>query len=88
MREHNEYVKEVTPPAQFYLMELSEGWVPLCKFLGTRIPDEPFPRVNDAKAVEGLEIQILKEAAWRWAVVFAVAGAILYSLWWLYVSRM
>jgi hypothetical protein len=35
MDEHNEYVREVTPPEKFSMMELSEGWGLLCKILGT-----------------------------------------------------
>ncbi|KAL0571954.1 hypothetical protein V5O48_010006 [Marasmius crinis-equi] len=84
MDEHNEYVKEVTPPSNFHMMELSEGWAPLCKVLGKPIPDEPFPRANDAEAVQGLELQIFKEAGSRWLGIFAVAGAFGYGTVWLW----
>lgn len=84
MDEHNEYVKEVTPFEKFHMMELSDGWAPLCKILGTPIPDEPFPRANDAAAIEGLAGQIFMEAATRWAAVFAVAGSVIYSTWWIW----
>ena len=63
MDEHNAYVKSVTPPERFHMMELSEGWAPLCKILNKPVPDEPFPRANDAEAVEGVNADILKEAA-------------------------
>jgi hypothetical protein len=26
---------------------VTEGWGPLCDFLGAEVPDEPFPRTND-----------------------------------------
>lgn len=81
MDEHNEYVEEVTPPAKFHMMDLSEGWAPLCKLLDVPIPDEPFPRKNDAEAVDGLAGQILKEAGVRWGGIFAVAGALGYGGW-------
>src|SRR5690606_33763530 len=83
MDEHNEYVREVTPPARFHMMDLSQGWEPLCKMLNVPIPDEPFPRVNDAEAVEGLNKEILKEAGSRWAGIFAVTGALGYGAFWL-----
>jgi hypothetical protein len=86
MEEHNEYVKEVTPSERFHMMDLSEGWAPLCKILGTRIPDEPFPRANDAEAVEGLAGQIFVEAGSRWSGIFAVTGAVGYGTWWLWKS--
>ena len=88
MDEHNEHVKKVTPPEKFHMMELSEGWEPLCKTLNLPVPDEPFPRANDAEAVEGLEGQILKEAGSRWAVIFAVAGGVGYGAWWLWKTSM
>jgi hypothetical protein len=87
MEEHNDYVKEVTRPVQFHMMELSEGWAPLCKILGAPIPDEPFPRANDAKAVEGLAGQILWEAGSRWAGIFAVTGVLGYDALRLWKSR-
>jgi hypothetical protein len=79
MEEHNDYVKEVTPPVKFHMMELREGWAPLCKILGVPIPDEPFPRANDANAVEGLAGRIFLEAGSRWAGIFAVTGALGYG---------
>lgn len=29
------------------MYEVSQGWGPLCDFLGKPVPQEPFPRVND-----------------------------------------
>jgi hypothetical protein len=83
MDEHNEDVKNATSPEKFHMMDLSEGWAPLCSMLGTAIPNEPFPRANDAEAVEGLAAQIFMEAGSRWIVILLVAGALVYSAWWL-----
>ncbi|KAF2256708.1 hypothetical protein BU26DRAFT_473168 [Trematosphaeria pertusa] len=83
MEEHNEYVKAVTPPEKFHMMELKEGWAPLCKILGTPVPDEPFPRLNDADAVKGTVSQIFIQAGTIWASILAVAGALGYGAWWL-----
>ncbi|CAO2653459.1 Nn.00g028700.m01.CDS01 [Neocucurbitaria sp. VM-36] len=80
MDEHNEYVKRVTPREKFHMMELSDGWEPLCKMLGTSVPEEPFPRANDAAAVDGLAKAILFEATWRWATVFGFLGLAAYSI--------
>lgn len=81
MEEHNEYVREVTPPTKFHIMDLSEGWAPLCKISGTPTPNEPFPRANDAEAVEGLALQIFVEAGIRWLGIFAVTSALGYGVW-------
>jgi hypothetical protein len=83
MEEHNEYVKEVTPPTIFHTMNLSEGWAPLCKISGTLIPDEPFPRANDLEAIEGLAFQIFMEAGTRWLGIFVVIASLGYSIWYL-----
>jgi hypothetical protein len=46
-RQHNQAVRGGVPAGQLLVLDLSEGWEPLCRFLGTDVPDEPFPRVND-----------------------------------------
>lgn len=43
---HNEYVKSHAPADRLLVFEASQGWEPLCAFLGTPVPDEPYPRVN------------------------------------------
>jgi hypothetical protein len=67
--------------AKFHMMDLNERWAPLCSVLGTPIPDEPFPRANDAEAIEGLAGQIFAEAGSRWAGIFPVIGVLGYGIW-------
>ncbi|KAF2733204.1 hypothetical protein EJ04DRAFT_396055, partial [Polyplosphaeria fusca] len=69
MDEHNAYAREVTPREKFHMMNLGEGWGPLCDILRKPVPSDPFPRANDAEAVEGLTSQILLDAGWRWAAI-------------------
>ena len=45
--EHIEEVKAAVAPDRLLIMKVSEGWAPLCNFLGVPVLDEPFPRVND-----------------------------------------
>ena len=33
------------------VFDVTEGWEPLCKFLGVQVPDGSFPRVNDTAQV-------------------------------------
>ncbi|GAA3508270.1 hypothetical protein FHR32_000883 [Streptosporangium album] len=47
-RSHIEEVTTVIPPERLLVYEVSQGWEPLCAFLGVPVPDEPFPRVNDS----------------------------------------
>jgi hypothetical protein len=44
---HNEAVKAAIPADRLLVYQVKEGWEPLCAFLGTQAPDEPFPRTND-----------------------------------------
>jgi len=43
---HTEAVKAAIPPERLLVFEVSEGWGPLCAFLGVPVPDTPFPREN------------------------------------------
>ncbi|KAJ4321810.1 hypothetical protein N0V84_005105 [Fusarium piperis] len=45
---HYKYVRETVPSDQLLDFQLTDGWGPLCRFLGKEIPDVPFPHVNDA----------------------------------------
>ncbi|MDZ4740031.1 MAG: sulfotransferase [Alphaproteobacteria bacterium] len=44
---HIEDVKRTIAPERLLVFQVSEGWDPLCRFLGVPVPDEPFPRVNE-----------------------------------------
>jgi hypothetical protein len=83
MEQHNDYVRSVTPEQKLVEMELTNGWHPLCKALNVEVPEEDFPRVNDADAVEGLEKQILLEAAKTWGLIIAgLSVGVLVFGWW------
>ena len=46
--EHVEKVKKLVPPEKLLVMEINEGWEPLCNFLKVPIPDStPFPHLNE-----------------------------------------
>lgn len=44
---HYKEIKELVPKEQLLEYKLSEGWAPLCDFLGREVPDVEFPHVND-----------------------------------------
>ena len=46
-RKHNADVIATIPPEQLLVWRASDGWEPLCAFLGVPVPDHPFPRLND-----------------------------------------
>jgi hypothetical protein len=49
MHRHNEEVKRAIPAERLLVWSVTDGWEPLCEFLGVPVPDEPFPHVNDSK---------------------------------------
>lgn len=61
LREHYALVKRITPVERLLVFSLSDGWGPLCAFLGKGVPNVPFPRVNDTDAMT----EKMKLVAWR-----------------------
>lgn len=45
-RRHDEEVRRTIPKERLLVYEVSQGWAPLCEFLGAPVPDAPFPSVN------------------------------------------
>ena len=45
---HNEQVRRDVPADRLLVYEVSQGWGPLCAFLGVPVPaGKPFPHLND-----------------------------------------
>jgi len=74
---HMEYLRRVVPEGKLHIVEVKDGWRPLCKALGKPIPDEPFPRINDAKATEDFFKGLVMRGLIAWAQIFAVAVVVL-----------
>lgn len=51
---HTEAVRQVIAAERLLVFEAGQGWGPLCEFLGADVPDEPYPHLNDAQAVQQL----------------------------------
>lgn len=49
MERYVEEVKANVPADRLLVWNATEGWEPLCEFLGVPVPEAPFPRVNDSK---------------------------------------
>lgn len=45
---HYDHVRSIVPKENLLEYTVSDGWGPLCRFLGDRVPCEPFPNINDA----------------------------------------
>jgi hypothetical protein len=44
---HIAQVKQTIAPERLLVFDITQGWQPLCDFLGVPVPDQPFPRLND-----------------------------------------
>jgi hypothetical protein len=49
MERYHEDVKRNVPSDRLLVWSVKDGWEPLCEFLGTSVPDMPFPHLNDSK---------------------------------------
>ena len=55
---HEQDVIGALAPEELLVYDVAEGWGPLCDFLGTPMPDEPFPNTNttaDFRTMVGLD---------------------------------
>jgi len=60
---HNETVQRVIPAERLLVYDLSEGWNPLCRFLGVPVPDEPMPNTNSTEDFkQRLGVEVAKHA--------------------------
>jgi len=47
--EHITAVKREVPKDRLLVIDVEEGWEPLCRFLGVPVPATPFPRTNSTR---------------------------------------
>lgn len=78
---HNDDVRRTVPADRLLIYEVSQGWEPLCAFLGVPTPkDKPFPRLNDTAEFRS---RIRKAVAFIWGVSGAALVLAVLSLFWL-----
>ncbi|KAF9877042.1 hypothetical protein CkaCkLH20_05308 [Colletotrichum karsti] len=53
---HNEHIRKLVPADNLLEFRMSDGWEPLCKFLGCPVPNTPFPYVNEVKESDQLKL--------------------------------
>ena len=57
---HNEEVKAYVPAKKLLVIDVSEGWEPLCKFLGTAVPAEPLPHTNKKEDFKTMLVELMQ----------------------------
>jgi hypothetical protein len=59
-KNHNAKVVRDIPAEQLLIYDISEGWEPLCRFLGVPVPDRPFPNTNSSSHFVNMKNATLK----------------------------
>ncbi|KAI9719514.1 MAG: hypothetical protein M1828_006221 [Chrysothrix sp. TS-e1954] len=87
-QEHYALVRRITPKDRLLEYKLSEGWAPLCNFLGKPVPDQDFPHLNEQvwldEKITLLMIRGLKTVGMNMALYgfpVLVAAAMSYAFW-------
>ena len=83
-RAYIEEVQAAVPPERLLLFKVTEGWSPLCRFLGVPEPDEPFPNLNDRATIKKIIANIIKGSYLMLGLSIATFVPVLAALlWWL-----
>lgn len=62
-KQHIADVQATVPTDNLLVYQVTEGWEPLCTFLGVDVPDEPFPRDNRRENFRALATRIFGRAS-------------------------
>lgn len=81
-RQHIEDVKLAVPSEKLLIFTVTEGWGPLCKFLGLPVPATPFPNVNDRTEIKKIIADITKGAYVILGGAAVVLAALIYGAVW------
>jgi len=82
---YNAYTEEViaaVPPEKLLVFKVSDGWAPLCAFLGVAMPNEPFPNLNDRESIKKIIRDIIKGSYIMLGLSIAAIMLVLAALWW------
>lgn len=80
---YNQYitdVKAIVPPEQLLVYSVSEGWQPLCAFLGVPEPASEFPNINDRAAIKATISGITRGAYVILGIGGLAAAALVYGI--------
>jgi hypothetical protein len=64
------------PKDKLLVFQATDGWEPLCKFLGKPVPAVPYPRVNDTKEFKKI-LMAISVVGWVTAGLYGVGAAFL-----------
>ena len=84
---HYRRIQKLVPKEKLLELDLKDlDWKPLCEFLGKKVPNEPFPRLNESKVFVNefrkLHLMTLMGGSIKILSPVAVAGAVLAGSMW------
>ncbi|KAF7528376.1 hypothetical protein G7054_g10182 [Neopestalotiopsis clavispora] len=71
----NAMVKNMVPADKLLVMDVKQGWKPLCDFLSMPVPAEPLPRANDTDSANKVAADITRRVFQIWATGAALTVA-------------
>ena len=84
--DHIQKVKDTVPSKQLLIMNVKEGWRPLCEFLDKQVPDKAFPNVNSTKEFNRTSRRDLLLLAVTVSIPLVASVAISWKMYKLYTS--
>ena len=76
-------VKAAVPPEKLLIFKVTDGWEPLCAFLGVAPPNTKFPNVNDRAQFQKLLAGVMMGAYVILTGIAAAAVLVLAGAYWL-----
>ena len=82
---HNAAVQQLVPADRLLVFRVTDGWAPLCAFLGCNVPDGiPFPHLNEGDQTIKALIQQIFIGPWARRVLLPALGlGLVVVAWWL-----
>lgn len=77
---YNQSIIDLVPKERLLVMDIEDGWEPLCRFLDKEIPDESFPRVNEAEANAAFGRRIMVKLILIWLGYISLATLATFTL--------
>ncbi len=71
---NTEQVKAGVSPERLLVFQATDGWEPLCTFLGVPVPEGPYPHVNEAADLKRL-LKVVRALRWLPHAVVALVVA-------------
>jgi hypothetical protein len=71
----------MVPPEKLLVMQLKDGWAPLCKFLGVPVPEGPLPRANDTEAVLQVSNDVTRRLIQIWGTALGTMAVVGFAVW-------